>query len=41
MTTEGVGITISVADGGVEKVVGGVDGELGEVVVITNKFGVF
>jgi len=42
VTTRGVGtiMEMSVLDGGVEKVVGGVDGELGEAVVITERFGV-
>lgn len=31
---------MSVADGGVERVVWGADGELGETIVITEKFGV-
>jgi len=42
VTTRGVGITMGmcVVDGGVERVVGGADGELGEAVVITERFGV-
>lgn len=37
VTIRGVGITMGmcVVDGGVERVVGGVDGELGEDIVIT------
>lgn len=42
VTTRGVGITVGTCavDGGVQRVVRGADGELGEAVVITEKFGV-
>jgi len=42
VTTRGVGITMGmcVVDGGVKKVVGYADGELGEAAVITERFDV-
>ena len=43
MTTRRAGITVGmrVANAGVERIGGGVDGELGEAAAITERFGVF